>query len=96
MIHKSQVLLWSNIIHAERFARKGIRVVSVSPGLFETPMGETEKEISKEFIEKCAIKRYGKVEEIAHLFRYILDEKLSYLTGVDILCDGGCIASQLS
>lgn len=89
-------VIWYAKTDAEKFAQKGIRVVSVSPGLFETPMGETEKEISIEFIEKCAIKRYGKVEEIANLFRYIVDEKLSYLTGVDILCDGGCIASQLS
>jgi NAD(P)-dependent dehydrogenase (short-subunit alcohol dehydrogenase family) len=89
-------VIWYSRTDAEKFARKGIRVVSVSPGLFETPMGETEKEISKEFIDKCALKRYGKVEEIAHLFRYIVDEKISYLTGVDILCDGGCIASQLS
>lgn len=89
-------VIWYAKTDAEKFARKGIRVISVSPGLFETPMGETEKEISKDFIDKCAIKRYGKVEEIAQLFRYLVDEKLSYLTGVDILCDGGCVASQLS
>jgi NAD(P)-dependent dehydrogenase (short-subunit alcohol dehydrogenase family) len=89
-------VIWYAKTDAEKFAKKGIRVVSVSPGLFETPMGETEKDISKDFVQKCAIKRYGKVEEIAHLFRYIVDEKLSYLTGVDILCDGGCVASQLS
>ncbi|KAB1438672.1 SDR family oxidoreductase [Candidatus Galacturonibacter soehngenii] len=89
-------VIWYAKTDAKKFAQKGIRIVSVSPGLFETPMGEMEKEISKDFIEKCAIKRYGKVEEIAYLFRYIADKKLSYLTGVDILCDGGCVASQLS
>jgi NAD(P)-dependent dehydrogenase (short-subunit alcohol dehydrogenase family) len=89
-------VIWYARTDAEKFARKGVRVLSVSPGLFETPMGETEKEISKDFIEKCAIKRYGKVEEIAYLFRYLVDEKLSYLTGVDILCDGGCVASSLA
>jgi len=88
-------VIWYAKTDAEKFARKGIRILSVSPGLFETPMGETEKEISKDFIEKCAIKRYGQAEEIAHLFRYLVDEKLSYLTGTDILCDGGCVASQL-
>ena len=89
-------VIWYSKTDAEEFARKGIRVLSVSPGLFETPMGETEKEISKDFIDKCAIKRYGKVEEIAYLLRHVADEKVSYLTGVDILCDGGCIASRLS
>ncbi len=89
-------VIWYAKTDAEKFATKGIRVLSVSPGLFETPMGETERDISEEYIDKCAIKRYGKVEEIAYLFRYITNEKVSYLTGVDILCDGGCIASSLT
>lgn len=88
-------VIWYAKTDASKFAQKGIRVISVSPGLFETPMGETERDISEEFIEKCAIKRYGKVNEIAYLFRYLVDSKVSYLTGVDILCDGGCIASTL-
>jgi NAD(P)-dependent dehydrogenase (short-subunit alcohol dehydrogenase family) len=87
-------VIWCAKTDAEKFAKKGIRVLSVSPGLFETPMGEVERDISQEFIEKCAIKRYGKVEEIAYLFRSLADEKVGYLTGVDILCDGGCIASM--
>jgi NAD(P)-dependent dehydrogenase (short-subunit alcohol dehydrogenase family) len=89
-------VIWYAKTDAEKFGKKGIRVVSVSPGLFETPMGEVERDISEDFIDQCAIKRYGKVEEIAHLFKYIADEKLAYLTGVDILCDGGCIASGVN
>lgn len=88
-------VIWYAKTDAEKFASKGIRVLSVSPGLFETPMGEVEREISKDYINKCAIKRYGKVEEIAYLFQYVSDEKVGYLTGVDILCDGGCISSKL-
>lgn len=86
---------WFAKTDANRFAKKGIRVLSVSPGFFETPMGEAEKDGFEMFVHQCAIKRYGKVEEIAYLFKYLASEKLSYLTGVDILCDGGCIASTL-
>jgi NAD(P)-dependent dehydrogenase (short-subunit alcohol dehydrogenase family) len=89
-------VIWYAKTDAQKFGNKGIRIVSVSPGLFETPMGEVERDISEGFIDKCAMKRYGKVEEIAYLFRYITDEKLGYLTGVDILCDGGCIASGVN
>jgi NAD(P)-dependent dehydrogenase (short-subunit alcohol dehydrogenase family) len=88
-------VIWYAKTDAEKFGKKGIRILSVSPGLFETPMGEVERDISEDFIEKCAIKRYGKVDEIAHLFRFVANEKVGYLTGVDILCDGGCIASGL-
>lgn len=88
-------VIWYSQVNAEKFAQKGIRVVSISPGLFETPMADAEREISQGFLDKCAIKRYGRVEEIAYLFRVLSDERASYLTGVDILCDGGCIASGI-
>lgn len=87
---------WYTKTSVKNFAERDLRIVSVSPGFFETPMGEAEKDGSELFLEKSAIKRYGKVEEIAQLFRYISSEKLGYLTGVDILCDGGCIASTMS
>lgn len=86
---------WYTKTSVKSFADKDLRIVSVSPGFFETPMGEAEKDGSELFLERSAIKRYGKVEEIAQLFRYISSEKLGYLTGVDILCDGGCIASTM-
>ena len=86
-------VIWYAQMHAEKFAKRGIRVLSISPGLFETPMADAERELSQGFVEKCAIKRYGRVEEIAYLFKVLSNEKAGYLTGVDILCDGGCIAS---
>lgn len=86
---------WFAKTDTERFARKGVRVVSVSPGIFDTPMGNVEEELNSSFYEKTALRRSGKVEEIAYLFRCVLDERMSYLTGTDILCDGGFIASKL-
>lgn len=86
-------VIWYAKTDAAKFGKKGIRVLSVSPGSFETPMGEVEKESVEEYIQLCAIKRPGRVEEIANLFAFCVSNKASYLTGVDILCDGGCIAS---
>jgi NAD(P)-dependent dehydrogenase (short-subunit alcohol dehydrogenase family) len=56
-------------------------------------MGELEKEEASTYLEHCAIKRFGKVEEIAELFAACADEKIGYLTGADIVCDGGLVAS---
>ena len=43
-----------------------------------------------------ALKRNGKPEEIAALFALLLDERLGFLTGADILMDGGVVASGAS
>jgi NAD(P)-dependent dehydrogenase (short-subunit alcohol dehydrogenase family) len=77
---------------AARFGERGVRVVSVSPGNFETPMGELERKEASAYTERCAIKRFGKVEEIANLLAFCASDKAGYLTGTDILCDGGCVA----
>lgn len=45
---------------------------------------------------ECAVKRVGRVEEIAGLFAYCVSESAGYLTGVDILCDGGLVASGIN
>ncbi len=79
-----------------RFGKKGIRVLSVSPGNFETPMGELEREEAETYMKSCAIKRFGYPHEIASLFAYCTSESAGYLTGTDILCDGGLVASGVN
>ena len=66
-------------------------MLSITPGNFETPLGNLEKEEASTYLKFAAIKRNGRPEEIA-----LIDERLSYLTGTDILCDGGCIAGGAS
>lgn len=89
-------VIWFAKQDAARFGKKGIRVISVSPGNFETPMGELEKEEADAYTKHCAIKRFGHVDEIASLFAYCASPGAGYLTGVDILCDGGLVASGIS
>jgi NAD(P)-dependent dehydrogenase (short-subunit alcohol dehydrogenase family) len=78
---------------AARFGDRGIRVLSISPGNFDTPMARAEKERASTYVDHCAIKRFGKVDEIAHLLAACVDPKMGCLTGTDILVDGGCAAS---
>lgn len=58
-----------------------------------TPMGALESEQADVFKKHSAVKRNGKPEEIAALFALLLDERLGFLTGADILMDGGVTAS---
>jgi NAD(P)-dependent dehydrogenase (short-subunit alcohol dehydrogenase family) len=89
-------LLWFVRAEARRFADRGARVLSVSPGSFNTEMGRRAKATADELTKFCAIQRYGNVDEIAHLLAMCADPRLGYLTGVDILCDGGCLAGCMN
>ncbi len=89
-------VIWFAKEDAARFGKKGVRVISVSPGNFETPMGELEREEAESYMKNCAIKRFGHVDEIASLFAYCASPSAGYLTGVDILCDGGLVASGVN
>jgi NAD(P)-dependent dehydrogenase (short-subunit alcohol dehydrogenase family) len=86
---------WYSKTDAAKFAEKGIRVLSVSPGNFDTPMGKYEHIQAEKFTRYCAIKRLGHADEIANLFAFLVSDKLGYLTGTDIICDGGLLASGL-
>jgi NAD(P)-dependent dehydrogenase (short-subunit alcohol dehydrogenase family) len=87
-------VVWYAKMSAIELGKKGIRVVSVSPGNFETPMGDTESDAATPLLKHAAIKRFGKPEEIAYLFKSIVNEANSYLTATDIICDGGVVAGM--
>lgn len=65
----------------------------MTPGNFDTPMGALESEQADVFKKYSALKRNGRPEEIAALFTLLLDERLGFLTGADIIMDGGVVAS---
>ncbi len=68
---------------------KGIRVVSLSPGLIATDMGNLEAKDGGMLIPFSAESRMGKPEELGYALATVADERNGYLAGVDILCDGG-------
>lgn len=70
----------------------GIRVNSVSPGFVETPMTERGLQNDKfvRAIERnTALQRVGKPEEIANVIAFAASSEASYMTGSDLLVDGG-------
>ena len=88
-------VIWYSKKNAARFGRKNARIVSVSPGSFDTDMGRLEeKSGSAKMLEKAALKRFGRAEEIAEVLAFCAGSKAGYLTGVDLLCDGGVVASS--
>lgn len=74
---------------AFEYGLKGIRVVSLSPGLIATDMGNLEKKDGGMLIPFSAEERMGKPEELGYALATVADERNGYLAGVDILCDGG-------
>jgi NAD(P)-dependent dehydrogenase (short-subunit alcohol dehydrogenase family) len=56
-------------------------------------MGELEKESSAPFVKRGALGRMGEPVEIARLMAFVAGPDASYLTGTDILCDGGTMAA---
>jgi NAD(P)-dependent dehydrogenase (short-subunit alcohol dehydrogenase family) len=89
-------VIWYAKQDAFRYAKKNCRVLSITPGNFDTPLGSMEKEEASTYNKFSAIPRNGKPDEIGPLYAYLSDPRLSYLTGTDILCDGGCIAGGAS
>ncbi len=88
-------VIWYSKHSAARFGEKGARILSVSPGTFDTEMGRLEeKSGSMEMLKQAALKRVGRPEEIAAVLAFFASDKASYVTGVDILCDGGVVASK--
>ena len=73
---------------------KGIRVVSLSPGLIATDMGKMEEEHGGFLIKLSCEERMGKPEELGYAIATVADERNGYLAGVDILCDGGSTRGQ--
>jgi NAD(P)-dependent dehydrogenase (short-subunit alcohol dehydrogenase family) len=88
---------WYSSSQAERFNSRGLRIVSVSPGSVDTEMGKLEAEAGAgagAMVTDFAVPRWGKAEELAELFAFCVSDKAGYLTGTDILNDGGVVASM--
>lgn len=74
---------------AFEYGLRGIRVVSLSPGLIATDMGNLEAKEGGSLIKTAAEERMGKPEELGFALATVADERNGYLAGVDVLCDGG-------
>lgn len=84
---------------ANIWGAKGARLLSLSPGIIDTPMGQLENSampVMAEMTAAGALKREGRAEEIAAVVAFLVSDAASFLTGTDILVDGGVVAAQRS
>jgi NAD(P)-dependent dehydrogenase (short-subunit alcohol dehydrogenase family) len=80
---------------ALELAERGITVNGISPGPFGTEMNTAlmhNPEINRQFLANIPLGRWGRVEEIGHLAIYLCSEEAGFITGTDILIDGGWCA----
>jgi NAD(P)-dependent dehydrogenase (short-subunit alcohol dehydrogenase family) len=74
------------------WGKKGARVVSISPGIIDTPQSQQELEGSdfmKFMVANIPLARMGDSDEVADFVAYLLSPGASYLSGIDVLIDGG-------
>jgi NAD(P)-dependent dehydrogenase (short-subunit alcohol dehydrogenase family) len=81
---------------AAGWGARGARIVSLSPGLIATPMGALEfqrRPEKYEFLAKTPIKREGTMVEIADAIEFLASPRASFISGIDLLVDGGVAAA---
>lgn len=77
---------------ALELAADGITVNGISPGPFDTDMNRAVKDdpqANAQFLTNLPVGRWGKVEEIGALACYLCSESAGFITGTDIVIDGG-------
>ena len=81
---------------AVELAPRGIRVNAVSPGPIETPMvgklglpPDQLNEYREAFTSRVPVGRFGTAEEIANAVAFLASAEASYITGVNLVVDGG-------
>lgn len=78
---------------AKEFVSRKIRLNAICPGMVHTPMTQKIGPISKEQLEedekKYPLGRYGVPEDIAYATVYLLSDASAWLTGQNIIIDGG-------
>lgn len=74
---------------AAEWASRGIRVNGVAPGALQTGNGPQSSEVEDAVVQRIALGRLGRPEEIAQVIAFLLSPESSYVTGAWIPVDGG-------
>ena len=88
---KSAILGYSKALAIE-LAPRGIRVNTIHPGMIVTPLTNgtaLSQDVLDEDAKNYPLGRYGKPEEIAYSIVYLLSDATAWMTGSQLLIDGG-------
>ena len=83
---------------ATRWGRRGATINSISPGIIITPLANDElhgprKEGYLKMIEGMPARRAGTPDEVGDLAEFLMSSRGRFISGADLLIDGGCTAS---
>ena len=77
---------------ATQFGKDGVRVNALFPGIIQTPMTEAlsdSKALLEQLIKATPLQRLGLPEDIAKAALFLASDDSSYITGAEIIIDGG-------
>ncbi len=80
---------------AVQFAKDGIRCNSVHPGLMpamQTSRMSADPEVRARMLRAVPLRREGRVEEVANANLFLASDEASYITGTELVVDGGFLA----
>jgi NAD(P)-dependent dehydrogenase (short-subunit alcohol dehydrogenase family) len=93
---KAGVKLFTKVTALEcAAAGNGVRANSVHPGHVETPLtalAYANPVLAREFLAETPLGRFAQPEEIANAIVFLASDEASYLTGTEIVIDGGLTA----
>ncbi|ERN53801.1 SDR family oxidoreductase [Alkalihalophilus marmarensis] len=77
---------------ATHYGRQGVRVNAIFPGVIETPMTQalqSSSQMLNQLIQATPLGRLGTPEDIANTVLFLSSDESSYITGAEIVIDGG-------
>ena len=77
---------------ARELAGRGIRVNAVAPGFIDTAMTQKlDDTVKKQMLSGIPLKRFGDVQDVANVVKFLCSEESAYITGQVINVDGGMV-----
>ena len=88
------------MFEANNWGKRGARINAISPGIIITPLANDELtgprgDFYKNMLKKSPVGRAGTPDEVANVAELLMSHKGAFITGSDILMDGGSTSSYL-